>query len=99
MSDKLENQIKDAELLEQKIHFYEDRKKSLEARMKKLTRSERTHRLITRGAMLETYLPAPEQISDEQVSAFLKMMLSNEKIKTLTRRFFENTTEEGEEKL
>ena len=50
------------------------KKKILEHQIKTLTRKERTHRLCTRAAMLESYLPHPEAITDEQVSLFLKLL-------------------------
>ncbi|MFR4785058.1 MAG: DUF3847 domain-containing protein [Pilosibacter sp.] len=33
-----------------------------------MARKERTHRLCTRAVMLESYLPHPAAITDEQVS-------------------------------
>lgn len=70
--EKLKKLQGEIELAERKIRFYEDRKKSIRAGLKKMTRSERTHRLIVRGAMLEAYLPHPERLTDEQVGEFLK---------------------------
>ncbi|WP_407923867.1 DUF3847 domain-containing protein [Clostridium porci] len=46
----------------------------MQNRAKQLTRSERTRRLCTRGAALESYLPHPELVTDEQVSLILKLL-------------------------
>lgn len=46
----------------------------MQNRAKQLTRNERTHRLCTRGAALESYLPHPELVTDEQVSTILKLL-------------------------
>ena len=45
---------------EAKIRYMENKIKYLESQEKKLTRKERTHRLCTRGAMLEKFLGCPE---------------------------------------
>lgn len=46
----------------------------MQNRAKQLTRSERTRRPCTRGAALESYLPHPELVTDEQVSLILKLL-------------------------
>ena len=47
-------------------------RKILEHQVKQLTRKERTHRLCTRGAMLESFLLRPEVLTDEDVMDILK---------------------------
>lgn len=44
--------------------------------MKQLTRKERTHRLCTRGAMLESFLTRPEVLTDDDVMEILKQAFS-----------------------
>ena len=63
------------------------------------TRKERTHRLCTRGGMLESYLPHPEAIMDEQVSLFLKLLFHKDSTRQLMEKVFaENSTaKEGAE--
>ena len=51
----------------------ENKIKYLDSQAKQLTRKERTHRLCTRGAMLEKYLGCPENLTDEQVETILKV--------------------------
>ena len=44
--------------------------------IKQLTRKERTHRLCTRGAMLESFLIRPEVLTDDDVMDILKQAFS-----------------------
>ena len=60
---------------------------------------ERTHRLCTRAAMLESYLPHPEAITDEQVSVFLKLLFHKDSTRQLMEKVFagNGTEKEGAE--
>lgn len=49
---------------------------------------EDTHRLCTRAAMLESYLPHPEAITDEQVSLFLKLLFHKDSTRQLMEKVF-----------
>ena len=73
--------------------------KILEHQIKTLTRKERTHRLCTRAAMLESYLPHPEAITDEQVSLFLKLLFRQDSTRQLMEKVFagNGTEKEGAE--
>lgn len=68
MNEKLEALNQEIEKTEKKLRRAQHEEKILEHQIKALTRKERTHRLCTRAAMLESYLPHPEAITDEQVS-------------------------------
>ena len=46
--------------------------------MSRLTRSERTHRLCTRGGMLETFLREPTLLTDEDVMELLSFLFHGE---------------------
>ena len=74
MNEKLEKLNQEIEKTEKKLRRAQHEEKILEHQIKTLTRKERTHRLCTRAAMLESYLPHPEAITDEQVSLFLKLL-------------------------
>ena len=74
MNEKLEALNQEIEKTEKKLRRAQHEEKILEHQIKTLTRKERTHRLCTRAAMLESYLPHPEAITDEQVSLFLKLL-------------------------
>ena len=77
MNEKLEALNQEIEKTEKKLQRAQHEEKMLEHQIKTLTRKERTHRLCTRAAMLESYLPHPEAITDEQVSLFLKLLFHN----------------------
>lgn len=59
MSEKLEKLNQEIEKTEAKLRRAQHEEKILEHQIKTLTRKERTHRLCTRGAELERYLPPP----------------------------------------
>ena len=70
MNEKLEALNQEIEKTEKKLRRAQHEEKILEHQIKTLTRKERTHRLCTRAAILESYLPHPEAITDEQVSLY-----------------------------
>lgn len=74
MSEKLEKFNQKIEKTEKKLRWAELEEKRLTHQARALIRKERTHRLCTRGAALESYLPHPELVTDEQVSLILKLL-------------------------
>ena len=48
--------------------------------MKRLTRSERTHRLCTRAGMLETFLKEPTLLTDDDVMELLTFIFHSETV-------------------
>ena len=64
MNEKLEALNQEIEKTEKKLRWAQQEEKRLTHQAKALTRKERTHRLCTRAAMLESYLPHPEAITD-----------------------------------
>ena len=58
---------------EQKLRSCQHREKILEHRMSELNRRERVHRLCTRAGMLESFLIAPEDLTNDQVMELLKI--------------------------
>ncbi len=80
---------------EAKIKYMENKIKYLESQEKQLTRKERTHRLCTRGAMLEKFLGCPNELTDEQVETILKIAFHTEAVCRAIEHFREsneNTT-------
>ena len=80
---------------EAKIKYMENKIKYLESQEKQLTRKERTHRLCTRGAMLEKFLGCPDCLTDEQVNTILKIAFHSEAVGRAIEHFREgneNTT-------
>ena len=69
------------------IRRLENKIKYLDSQAKQLTRKERTHRLCTRGAMLEKYLVCPEILTDEQVETILKVAFHNEAVSKAIEHF------------
>ena len=58
---------------EQKLRSCQHREKILERQMSELNRKERVHRLCTRAGMLESFLIAPEDFTNDQVMELLKI--------------------------
>lgn len=74
------------------------RQKYLEEAEKKLTWKERTHRLCTRGGMLEKFLINPGVLTDDQVMEILKSAFRRDEVTALIHSFLmENMTAENEE--
>ena len=48
--------------------------------IKRLTRSERTHRLCTRAGMLETFLKEPTLLTDDDVMELLTFIFHSETV-------------------
>lgn len=67
-----------------------NKSKYYEPQIKLLTRKERTHRLCTRGAMLENFLSCPNELTDEQVEEILKIAFHPEAVGKAIEQFREN---------
>lgn len=97
MNEKLEKLNQEIEKTEAKLRRAQHKEKILEHQIKTLTRKERTHRLCTRGAMLESYLPHPEAVTDGQVSTILKLLFHKSDTRQLVERILaENRKEDTE---
>ena len=96
-TSKLEKLNRELEKSEKKLRKAINDEKALQHQLKQLTRKERTHRLCTRGAMLESHLPHPESVTDEQVSAILKVLFHRGDTKRLVAQILtENRKEDTE---
>ncbi len=77
MSTKVSNKEK---LLAKQDRLREDKQRvesrirALQNQIKEEDRKARTHRLCTRGGMLESFLPDPENITDDAVMDLLKKL-------------------------
>ena len=58
---------------EEELKKAKQKEKMLRHQLTKLTRNDRTHRLCTRAGMLESFLPNPEMLTDDEVMAVLKI--------------------------
>ena len=97
MNEKLEKLNQEIEKTEARLRRAQHKEKMLEHQIKTLNRKERTHRLCTRGAMLESHLPHPESVTDEQVSTILKVLFHRGATKRLVAQVLtENRKEDTE---
>ena len=97
MNEKLEKLNRELEKTETKLRRAQHQEKILEHQIKKLNRRERTHRLCSRGAMLESYLPHPENVTDEQINVILKTLFHRNDIRqSIEKILAENGKEETE---
>ena len=81
MNERLEKLNQQLAKGEARLRRAQHEEKILEHQMKQLPRNERTHRLCTRGAMLESFLIRPEVLTDDDVMDILKQAFSQTDIK------------------
>lgn len=97
-----QNQIealrKEQSSLQAKLRAATHKQKYLESAEKKLTWKERTHRLCTRGGMLEKFLIEPGVLTDNQVMEILKSAFRRDEVTALIHSFLrENMAAKSEE--
>lgn len=78
MSEKLEKLEHEKYVAERKLTAAKHREKQLQNELKRLTRSERTHRLCTRAGMLEAFLKEPTLLTDDDVMELLTFLFHSE---------------------
>lgn len=71
---------------EEEIRQLQNRKKKLLNQKKAEERKARTHRLIERGAILESLLEQPERYSNEQIKDLLETALQTPQAREFLRR-------------
>ena len=71
--EELEKLEREKYVVERKLTAAMHKEKRLQSELKRLTRSERTHRLCTRAGMLESFLVCPGELTDDQVMELLKI--------------------------
>ena len=67
---KLREEIEDAN---ERLQYYRQQEKITQSEIRRLTRRERTHRLCTRGGMVESFIKEPELLTDDQVMELLTL--------------------------
>jgi len=87
---------------EKKLTAAKHKEKRLQSELKRLTRSERTHRLCTRAGMLERFLREPTLLTDDDVMELLSFIFHGEAVQKklnllIEKRKEEATTEDGED--
>lgn len=55
------------------LRYYQQQEKITQSEIQRLTRRERTHRLCTRGGMVESFIKKPELLTDDQVMELLTL--------------------------
>ena len=80
---------------EKKLTAAMHRERQLQQEIKRLTRSERTHRLCTRAGMLETFLREPTILTDDDVMALLTFIFHSEAVQKKLNMLIEKRKETG----
>ena len=78
---------------EKKLTAAKHKEKRLESEIKRLTRSERTHRLCTRAGMFETFLREPTILTDDDVMELLTFIFHSEAVQKKLNMLIENRKE------
>lgn len=74
-NEKLEKLKHEQYVAETKLTAAKHREKQMQSELKRLTRSERTHRLCTPAGMLETFLREPTLLTNDDVMEFIDVHL------------------------
>ena len=89
MNEKLKKLNQQLAKSEARLRRAQHEEKILEHQMKQLTRKERTHRLCTRGAMLESFLIRPEVLTDDDVMLLLKLIFHRQDTQDILKKLLE----------
>ena len=92
----LEKLKHDQYVAERKLTAAKHKEKRLENEIKRLTRSERTHRLCTRAGMLETFLREPTVLTDDDVMELLTFIFHSEAVQKKLNLLIESRRETQE---
>ena len=76
--EELEKLEREKYVVERKLTAAMHKEKRLQSELKRLTRSERTHRLCTRAGMLEAFLKEPTLLTDDDVMELLTFLFHGE---------------------
>ena len=96
VSEELEKLKHKQYVAERKLTAAKHKEKRLQSELKRLTRSERTHRLCTRAGMLETFLKEPTVLTDEDVMELLTFIFQSEAVQKKLNRLIESRRETQE---
>ena len=94
---KLEQIKQESKEIKDKIDYTEERLRQLKNQEKKILkqdiekrRKERTHRLITRGAILESLIENAEELTDEEIKILLEEAIKTKEFKETLKLMREN---------
>ena len=91
--EELEKLERKKYVVEKKLTAAKHKEKRLQSELKRLTRSERTHRLCTRAGMLETFLKEPTTLTDDDVMELLTFIFHSEAVQKKLDLLIENRKE------
>ena len=92
-NEQLEKLKQQKYVAEKKLTAAKHKEKRLESEIKRLTRSERTHRLCTRAGMLETFLREPTILTDDDVMELLTFIFHSEAVQKKLNMLIEKRKE------
>ena len=95
-NEKLEKLKHEQYVAEKKLTAAKHKEKRLESEIKRLTRSERTHRLCTRAGMLEAFLREPTVLTDDDVMELLTFIFHSEAVQKKLNLLIESRRETQE---
>ena len=95
-NEQLEKLKQQKYVAEKRLTAARHREKQLQHELKRLTRSERTHRLCTRAGMLETFLREPTVLTDDDVMELLSFIFHSEAVKKKLNMLIEKRKEIGQ---
>lgn len=94
---KLEQLRQESKEIKDKINDTEERLRQLKNQEKKILkqdiekrRKERTHRLITRGAILESFIENAEELTDEEIKILIEEATKTKEFKDTLKIMREN---------
>ena len=88
-SELLDEMNKTIQIASDRIRYYKQQDKMLKSEIKRLTRNERTHRLCTRGGMVEAFIQEPEKLTDDQVMELLTAAFRQPEVSEILRKMLE----------
>ena len=88
-SELLDEMNKTIQIASDRIRYYKQQDKMLKSEIKRLTRNERTHRLCTRGGMVESFIGEPEKLTNNQVMALLAVAFRQSEVSELLHKMLE----------
>ena len=94
VSEELEKLKHKQYVAERKLTAAKHKEKRLQNELKRLTRSERTHRLCTRAGMMETFLREPTVLTDDDVMELLTFIFHSEAVQKKLNLLIENRENE-----
>ena len=89
MNEKLEKLNQQIAQGEAKLRRAQHEEKILAHQIKQLTRKERTHRLCTRGGMLESVMQEPARLTDDNIMQLLKLIFHRQDTQELLKKLLE----------